>query len=129
MFKMLGGAFLCRPPKQNEIHLHNALVGPGTRPEYCLGRGRQLRRCPLVMTSLRAAKFDSWHAARSGVSANGARILRFKTAILALIRSCSRPFSRSAARFAAVFLVRQNRKSQFWGYLPQNELFRRHCLP
>jgi hypothetical protein len=38
------------------------------------------------MTSLRAAKFDSRRAARSGAPANGARILRFKTAILVLIR-------------------------------------------
>lgn len=38
------------------------------------------------MTSLRTAKFDSWRAARCGAPANGARILRFKTAILALIR-------------------------------------------
>ena len=86
MFHMLGGAFLRRPSKQNQIHLHKARVGPGTRPEYCPGRGRQLRRCPLVMTSLRTAKFDSWRAARSEAPANGARILGFKTAILVLIR-------------------------------------------
>jgi hypothetical protein len=48
--------------------------------------GRRLRRCSIAINPLRAAKFDSWHPARSGASANAVQILRFKTAILVLIR-------------------------------------------
>jgi len=63
-----------------------------------------------------------------GASANELEFWGMKRQI-----SCSSALVLSAVEFhgpvRSRFLSGQNRKSQFWGPLPQNEPFRHHCLP
>jgi hypothetical protein len=96
-------------------------------PENFSELGRGLRRRSLVTNSLRAAIFKSRRAPGPGPQ----RVeLEF-----GVQNRISRPRPRwshthpSSTAGPRRFSVGLSGKSQFWGFLPQNEPFRHHCLP
>jgi hypothetical protein len=113
MFHVPVGADLCRPPWQTEILMRNTRAGAleARTPKEAGGFGvARWSRTP-------CERPDSIRSAQRGPGRQQVE-LEFR-GLKPQITCWSRPLSCSAARLATVFLVKQNRKAQFLGFLPQ----------